>query len=190
MADTKNLDKKLTSRLQETPIAIIGMASLFPESRDLHEFWENIMGKVDCVIGYEIGPRGGVRPAFIYDAADATRLTLNEACVHNLVTYLHDKKKPPRRGEEPPRVAVVAKPCDSRAVNVLLAEGQVERERIFVIGVVCEGLEDEEGAALPRCLRCADRVPVVYDVLLGEAPEVSPVEDGFSDLASVEEMDA
>jgi len=50
MADTKNLDKKLTSRLQETPIAIIGMASLFPESSDLHEFWGNIMGKVDCII--------------------------------------------------------------------------------------------------------------------------------------------
>jgi len=26
------------------------MASLFPESRDLHEFWENIVGKMDCVI--------------------------------------------------------------------------------------------------------------------------------------------
>ncbi|MBN4063424.1 acyltransferase domain-containing protein, partial [Cardiobacterium sp. AH-315-I02] len=50
MADIKNLDKKLTSRLQETPIAIIGMASLFPESSNLHEFWENIMGKVDCII--------------------------------------------------------------------------------------------------------------------------------------------
>ncbi len=50
MADINSSDKKLTSRLQETPIAIIGMASLFPESRDLHEFWENIMGKVDCII--------------------------------------------------------------------------------------------------------------------------------------------
>ena len=147
-------------------------------------------GRVDCVIGYEAGPRGGARPPFIYDAADVTPLIWNQACVHNLVTYRHDKKKPPRRGEQPPRVAVVAKPCDSRAVNVLLAEGQIERERIFVIGVTCEGLEDEEGAALPRCLRCADRVPVVYDVLLGEPPEVSPVEDGYGDLAGVEEMGA
>jgi acyl transferase domain-containing protein len=43
-------DQKMQSLLQKTPIAIIGMASLFPESRDLHEYWENIMGKVDCVI--------------------------------------------------------------------------------------------------------------------------------------------
>ncbi|MFK5891747.1 MAG: beta-ketoacyl synthase N-terminal-like domain-containing protein, partial [Pseudomonadota bacterium] len=50
MEDNKNIDKRIASRLQETPIAIIGMASLFPESKDLHEFWENIMGRVDCVI--------------------------------------------------------------------------------------------------------------------------------------------
>ena len=50
MEDTQIIDKKIASRLQETPIAITGMASLFPESRDLHEFWENIMGRVDCVI--------------------------------------------------------------------------------------------------------------------------------------------
>ncbi len=50
MEDNNIIDKKIASRLQETPIAIIGMASLFPESRDLHEFWENIVGKMDCVI--------------------------------------------------------------------------------------------------------------------------------------------
>ncbi|MCN4143577.1 MAG: SDR family NAD(P)-dependent oxidoreductase [Thiohalomonas sp.] len=46
----KNVDEKMASQLQKTPIAIIGMASLFPESRNLQEFWENIVGKMDCVI--------------------------------------------------------------------------------------------------------------------------------------------
>ena len=50
MVDINSSDKKLISQLQKTPIAIIGMASLFPESKDLHEFWGNIMGKVDCII--------------------------------------------------------------------------------------------------------------------------------------------
>jgi acyl transferase domain-containing protein len=36
--------------LQKTPIAIIGMASLFPESRNLREFWRNILNKVNCII--------------------------------------------------------------------------------------------------------------------------------------------
>ncbi len=69
MADTKALDKKLTSRLQETPIAIIGMASLFPESKDLHEFWGNIMGKVDCVIDV---PSDRWEINDLYDADPAT----------------------------------------------------------------------------------------------------------------------
>jgi ferredoxin len=154
-------------------------------ARDLLE-----SGRVDCVIGYEAGPRGSARPAFVYDAGDTARLTWNQSCVHNLVTYLHDKKKPPRRGQEPPRVAVVVKPCDSRAINVLLAEGQIERERVFVIGITCEGVLDHAGAAPAGCLRCADRVPVVYDVLVGEPPEVLQADDDYADLAGVEEMDA
>jgi ferredoxin len=153
-------------------------------ARDLLE-----SGRVDCVIGFESGSRGGARPAFIYDAADATRLTWNQACAHNLVTFLHDKKKPARRGQDPPTVAVVAKPCDSRAINVLLAEGQIARERVVVIGVACEGLTDGEGASPASCLRCTDRVPVICDVLVGEPPEVAQTEDDYSDLAGVETMD-
>ena len=144
--------------------------------------------QVTCVIGYETSPRGGARPAFIYDATEADRLIWGPDCFHNLVTYLHDKKTASRRGEEPPHVAVVVKPCDSRAVNVLLAEQQIERERIFVIGIACEGTQDHTGEVFSRCARCADRVPVVYDVLLGEPPEVTLVDDAFADLSTVEEM--
>ncbi|MBU0704826.1 MAG: 4Fe-4S dicluster domain-containing protein [Chloroflexi bacterium] len=147
--------------------------------------------QVDCVIGYETGPRGSARPAFIYDPAEADRLIWSADCVHNLVTYLHDKKKPPRRGEEPPRVGVVVKPCDSRSVNVLLAEQQIERERVFLIGVACNLPESSEafGKVVPaRCARCTDRVPVIYDLLLGEPPETTLAEEDWADLARVEEM--
>jgi formate dehydrogenase subunit beta len=145
-------------------------------------------GQVDCVIGYEASARDGARPAFIYDPADVDRLIWNEHCVHNLVTYLHDKKKSQKRGEEPPRIAIVVKPCDSRAINVLLAEQQVERERVFVIGVACKGMQTGAGELDVRCARCPDRVPVIYDVLVGEPPEVAPVEDDFADLSEVEAM--
>jgi formate dehydrogenase subunit beta len=171
--------------------------------------------QVQCVIGYEMGSRGQVRPAFIYEAADAERLVWNQGCTHNLVTYLHDKKKPARRGEEPPRVAIVVKPCDSRGLNVLLAESQVERERVYVIGVTCEGIAEgagfpatgvrlahgsgqAQGLPLPfeskgsgelqaRCLRCDQRVPVVYDLLVGEAPQVD-VSDDYADVAELEAL--
>lgn len=144
--------------------------------------------QVDCVIGYEVGPRGRVRPAFLYDPAEADRLVWGPECVHNLTTYLHNKKKPRRRGEEPPRVAVVVKPCDSRTLNVLFAERQIERSRVYAIGVACEGVVGRDGRLAAKCGRCTDRVPVVYDVLLGEPPAVEPAPDDWSDLARIEAM--
>jgi len=144
--------------------------------------------RVDCVIGYEVGPRGRIRPAFLYDPAEADHLVWGPGCIHNLVTYLHNKKKPRRRGEEPPRVAVVVKPCDSRALNVLFAERQVERGRVFVIGMVCEGVVGPDGRPAAKCGRCTERTPVVYDVLLGDPPSVEPAPDDWSDLARIEAM--
>jgi formate dehydrogenase subunit beta len=151
--------------------------------------------QVQCVIGYEMGSRGQARPAFVYDAADVERLVWNQGCTHNLVTYLHDKKKPAQRGQAPPTVALVVKPCDSRGLNVLLSEGQIERERVYVIGVTCEGIAagagfskaDDEKTLQTRCLRCNDRVPVVYDVLFGEPPQVD-ITDDLADVAELENM--
>jgi len=40
---------QIESKLHQTPVAIIGMASLFPKARTLQEYWENIVGKVDCI---------------------------------------------------------------------------------------------------------------------------------------------
>ena len=144
--------------------------------------------RVDLVIGYESGPTGRARPAFIYKADDVERLIWGDGCVHNLVNYLHDKKHSPRRGVDPPRVGIVVKPCDSRSLNVLLAEQQIERERIFVIGVACDGVRGDGGELAARCARCTDRVPALYDVLIGEAPQVEPVEDDYADLARIEAL--
>jgi len=107
---------------------------------------------------------------------------------HILFNVRHDKKKPRARGEPPPRVAVVVKPCDSRAVNVLLAERQIERERVTLIGVTCEGMEDVGGKQQARCARCEDRIPVIYDVLLGEPPayQSTNLPGEYDDLSRVE----
>jgi polyketide-type polyunsaturated fatty acid synthase PfaA len=41
--------QKINRQLQHNPIAIIGMASLFPQARNLREYWENIVNKIDCI---------------------------------------------------------------------------------------------------------------------------------------------
>ncbi|MBE9049538.1 acyltransferase domain-containing protein [Nostocales cyanobacterium LEGE 11386] len=40
---------KLNRQLQQNPIAIVGMASLLPQARNLREYWQNIINKIDCI---------------------------------------------------------------------------------------------------------------------------------------------
>ncbi|AFY47236.1 polyketide-type polyunsaturated fatty acid synthase PfaA [Nostoc sp. PCC 7524] len=41
--------EKVNDRLQKTPVAIIGMACIFPQAKNLQEYWQNIISKVDCI---------------------------------------------------------------------------------------------------------------------------------------------
>jgi coenzyme F420-reducing hydrogenase delta subunit/ferredoxin len=129
---------------------------------------------VDCVIGYERGTRGRTRPTFIYNSEDIDRLIWDQSCTHNLTTYLEEKLTPKNNGNEPPKVAVLVKPCDSKAINVLTAENKIDRKRVHVVGVVCDGIKEGAGFDLIeekyqiRCTHCSDRVPIVYDTLIGE----------------------
>ena len=90
-------------------------------------------GSVELVVGYGRRHGGeGVRPLLATTPDEADGLVWNEACVHNLATYL--SKEPCRqimlRGG---KVAVVAKGCDARAIVVLIVEGQVARESVHVV---------------------------------------------------------
>lgn len=42
-------NNSLNRKLQYNPIAIVGMASLFPQARTLRDYWENIINKTDCI---------------------------------------------------------------------------------------------------------------------------------------------
>lgn len=142
---------------------------------------------VTVVIGYERGPRGNVRPAFIYDPADVDRLVWGPDCNLDLVSYVHNFKTSPRRGAPIPKVAVVARPCDARAVNLLLYEKQIQRENVKVIGLACAGTE-VRGGQRAACGFCTERVPVVYDVLV-EPEEPIQVPVACDEYADVAEMD-
>jgi formate dehydrogenase subunit beta len=123
-------------------------------------------GAVECVIGYETGTDGvGARPAFIYDPSEVSRLIFDNTCSHNLVKYLLNKK-----GKS---TAVVVKGCDSRAVNLLLSEKQIQRDKVYIIGVVCPGVIEwgwNRGSdqLQKRCGWCRQHTPVIYDFLVGE----------------------
>ncbi len=126
-------------------------------------------GKIKCFIGYERSYDGiNARPAFIYNSEEVGRLVLDNTCVHTLVKYLLNHKGQP--------TGIVAKPCDSRAINLLIAEKQVQREDIFIVGVVCNGApqsqDDKEADKLKAtCHNCMLHMPVIYDLLIGEPLE-------------------
>lgn len=140
-------------------------------------------GIVECVIGYEIGSDSfSARPVFIYEPAEAERLVFDNTCTHNLVKYLLDKKGKP--------TAVVVKGCDSRAINLLLSEKQLERDKIFVIGVVCPGVVEwgwnkRSEQLQNRCNLCRQHTPVVFDFLIGEPVTEEPPAE-FADIAEME----
>ncbi len=140
-------------------------------------------GEVSCVIGYEVGPRGRTRPTFVYEAEDIERLVWNQACTHNLTTYLKQKLSAGIRQEtdDKSRVAVVVKPCDSKSINVLLAENRFERKQVYIIGVACDGIVEgagfgkSDGRLQNRCTSCREREPVIFDTFVGEAPVVEDI---------------
>jgi len=133
------------------------------QARDLLE-----SGTVKGVIGYERASDGlTARPAFAYEPAAVERLIFDETCTHNLVIYLRDKKAE--------KMAIVVKPCDSRAINLLLNEKQIKRETLFIIGVTCPGVVETswnyKGQTLQaRCQTCQLSKPLVYDFLVEREP--------------------
>ena len=145
-------------------------------------------GKVSCVIGYERSPRGSVRPAFVYQAEDVGCLVWGPDCNLDLVTYLHNFKHSPGRGMPVPKVAVVARPCDARAINLLIYEQQIARENVMVIGLTCAGTEIG-GQPRRACRFCTERVPIVYDVLVepDEPVDVPAAQDDYADIVHMED---
>jgi len=143
-------------------------------------------GKVKCFIGYERSYDGiNARPAFICNPEEAERLVLDNTCVHTLAKYLLNRKGQP--------TGIVAKPCDSRAINLLIVEKQIQREDIFIVGVVCNGVlrsEDDKEVDKPKstCQYCMLHMPVIYDHLIGEpVEEAAGAVPAYPDVSEVEE---
>jgi formate dehydrogenase subunit beta len=94
-------------------------------------------GRVDYVIGWKAGfNTSEIIPAFVRSADDVDQLVWNPLAHNNLTTFL--KRKMP----DPPnaKIGVCVKGCDSRTLVSLLQENLVDRERLYIIGVPCDGV--------------------------------------------------
>jgi succinate dehydrogenase/fumarate reductase-like Fe-S protein len=118
--------------------------------------------RIDCFVGYRsTGFDENQVPVIISDKDEVSKLVFTDKSVFNLSNYLkreHTRNK---------RVGLVVKGCDSRSLNLLLTESQVKREKLYIVGIACDGVIDDQGKKLQNCVECMFPDPVVADETLG-----------------------
>ncbi len=133
-------------------------------------------------------------PLFAETEEDADKLSFNKLSANNLVTYLTQEIRSQRGKERDGRdkivkpVGVVVKGCDSKALRLLLNENILSRKEVFIIGAPCTGVVDKRSGNVlyEKCVKCATRNPVVYDVLASE--KVQEDARDYSEVEAIEKM--
>lgn len=96
-------------------------------------------GRCDYFIGWKQGHNPSeVVPAFVRDADDVDQLLWSPLCHHNLVTFV--KRNMPDPADA--KIGICVKGCDSRTLVSLLQEELVDSEKLYVVGVPCDGVVD------------------------------------------------
>lgn len=156
-------------------------------------------GQVDMVIAWEKGDQEyQTVPYIARTVEEVSHIVCDEYSIHNLSNILLRY----RDGKE--KIAIVAKGCDSRGIVRLLEDNQIKRDRLYIIGIACDGVKDplramkqhsgfekvkepEDGLAA-KCLDCRQPNPVIYDELVGEEQAPRGEGDRFARIAELEEM--
>ena len=145
------------------------MTSLTTKAKELLE-----NKTVQVVIGYEAGPTGLARPAFITDPLKADTLIYDERCVQNLAVYL-TKTEVKRMG----RIAIVAALPVMRSIMMLISEQQIFDDTVVVLGISADGsfLDFADIQVMQVYIEKCDLAnPPKYAELLAEINKLSPEE--------------
>lgn len=129
---------------------------------------------VQVVIGYEAGPTGLARPAFITDPAKAESLIYDDRCVQNLAVYL-TKREVKNIG----KMAIVATLPVMRSIMMLISEQQLFADNIVVLGISDDGklLDIADNKVMQGYIEKSDLSnPAKYKGLLAELNKLSPEE--------------
>ena len=94
-------------------------------------------GTVDRVLGWKRGEFDwDVTPA-LFTAENLDEFVFNGFCGANFSKYLIAET---RKSEN--KVLVFLKPCDTYSFNQLLTEHRFDREKVYVVGIPCDGMLD------------------------------------------------
>ncbi len=124
-------------------------------------------GTVSSVLGWKRGEFDyDITPAVFTDAETLRKeFVWNDFCGANLSKYLVSKTKTAEG-----KFLVFLKPCDTYSFNQLLTEHRFDREKVYAVGVPCEGMADIEkikavtGEGISK-IECGEKIAVttIYD---------------------------
>ncbi|MGN1127894.1 MAG: 4Fe-4S ferredoxin, partial [Candidatus Flemingiibacterium sp.] len=94
-------------------------------------------GTVDRLLGWKRGEFDwDVTPA-VFTADNLGEFIYNGFCGANFSKYLIAETRKSAK-----KVLVFLKPCDTYSFNQLLTEHRFDRERVYAVGIPCEGMLD------------------------------------------------
>ena len=112
------------------------------KNKIIKQTFQKVFDDLEVVLGWKQGFDSlHMTPAFIRKASDLDQLVFNPQCVQNLSGYLFSTLKsadPEKQG----KIGICVKGCDSRSLTALIQEGLVERDRVYIVGIPCEGVVD------------------------------------------------
>ena len=96
-------------------------------------------GTVTAVLGWSKGEFDyDVTPAVFHTAEELNKdFVWNDFCGANFSKYLVAKA-----AKEAGKILVFLKPCDTYSFNQLLTEHRFDREKVYAVGIPCEGMAD------------------------------------------------
>ena len=96
-------------------------------------------GTVSSVLGWSKGEFGYDVTVAAFKTAEELKenFVFNDFCGANFSKYLVSKT-----GKADGKILVFLKPCDTYSFNQLLTEHRFDREKVYVVGIPCEGMVD------------------------------------------------
>ena len=97
------------------------------------------VGKVSCVLGWGAGEFGYDVTPTVFKTVEELKngFVFNDFCGANFSKYLVSKTQ-----KLEGKMLVFLKPCDTYSFNQLLTEHRFDREKVYAVGVSCEGMAD------------------------------------------------
>ena len=96
-------------------------------------------GTVSCVLGWGAGEFGYDVTPTVFKTVEELKsgFIFNDFCGANFSKYLVAKT-----GRLDGKILVFLKPCDTYSFNQLLTEHRFDREKVYAVGIPCEGMAD------------------------------------------------